>query len=70
MIDNMEARSRFSERLAEAGVSVPSIGPAIYLARIEARSVEGNTPGIPCSYCPYLSRSFHEASMHARIHPK
>ena len=40
---------------------------AVVLARAEWRDA-GKL--VPCFHCPYISLSHHEASLHARFHPK
>ena len=67
--DNRAARVRFSNALA---IRLSQTGPiplAMALARAEWSSAKTGYAYIPCEYCPYASKSHHEASLHARLHP-
>ena len=62
------ARIRFSDKLAIIAPTIePIISGAMALARAEW-STSTEQAYVPCEYCPYVSKSHHEASLHARFH--
>ena len=62
----------FSDEFASKIASTGPIGNALHLARAEAYKIRGNknNMSITCPHCPYESKSYHEASLHARLHPR
>ena len=72
MIENLEKRLRFSERfLGECNKQkIGSIyNLAARLARAEGKSAV-DKKYVECEHCPYVSLSYHESSLHARLHKK
>lgn len=61
-----QARKRFSDRLASMLSLTGPIPLAIALARVEWTAKVSKY--IPCNHCPYVSKSFHESSLHGRLH--
>ena len=66
---NREIRTDFSDNMAIKEAAKGPIGLAMFLARAEGGTVLSKIPDICCTDCPYISKSFHESSLHARYHP-
>lgn len=66
--DTRTARIRFSDKLAAMLVYEGPITLAIALARVEWSTAESGGAYVPCEWCPYASKSHHEASLHALFH--